>query len=63
MKIGDTFAIDRCTAEFTVTAVTSVTEKVTCGHVDAVYVTLSDWQLVANLNSDEGALIASSVAI
>lgn len=60
LEVGDRLTIDRSTVTLTVTG---VAPKATYGHVDAVYVTLADWQEVSHLDPTDDPDIASSVAI
>lgn len=60
LEVGDTLTIDRSTVSLTVTG---IAPKATYGHVDAVYVTLADWQEVSHLDPAEDPQLASSVAM
>jgi len=60
LAVGDTLSIDRSAVSLTVAG---VAPKATYGHVDAVYVTLADWQEVANLDPADDPMVASAVAV
>lgn len=60
LEVGDVLSIDRSEVSLTVVG---VAPKATYGHVDAVYVTLADWQEVANLDPSDDPQVASAVAI
>ena len=60
LEVGDTLAIDRSTVSL---IVAGVAPQATYGHVDAVYITLADWQEVSHLDPSDDPQLASAVAI
>lgn len=60
VDVGDVLAIDRTDVRL---EVIGVAPDATYGHVDAVYVSLADWQTVAHIGNPGDATSASALAI